>query len=141
MDPLSIIGLVTAVQQVADRTLVVIVKCSNYISGVKDARPRSEELQHELQTLIRILHEIAGFISEDSIPSLTEHLLNSVTDFNQVLDKLEEKVQPNSVKGFRRLLWPFGEDEIQRILQKIERSKSNFNLALHLYQSFEPFMY
>ena len=56
-------------------------------------------------------------------------------------DEQQDQFVNLDIKGFRRLLWPFGEDEIQRILQKIERSKSNFNLALHLYQSFEPFMY
>jgi hypothetical protein len=139
MDPLSIIGLVASVQQLADRIVVVIINISNYISKVKDARPRSEELQHELRTVSRILHALAEFISNHSIPYLTPHLLKAVTDFNQVLDKMEKQVNPDSVRGFRRFLRPFREDDFQCVLQKIERSKSTFNLALHLHETFGHF--
>jgi hypothetical protein len=136
MDPVSIIGLVASIQQLSDRTGIIVVQLCDYFVMIKEAPARSKELRNELQTISNILLSLTNLLKEHPIAGLSETLETSLTEFREVLDGLEQRIRPESTRGIRRFLWPFSKTSIERILSKIERCKTAFSLALHVQQSY-----
>ena len=126
MDPLSITTGIIAVLQLASSVV-------SYLGAVKDA-------SDDRQRLIAEIGSITGFLfllKEGSNKS--SDALNSLCAPNGPLDMLKgaltelaTKLRPAEglKKAGKSLLWPFQKSEVNNLLQRIERLKGMFMLAL-----------
>jgi hypothetical protein len=85
-----------------------------------------------------LLDTLAKILEYDSIqaaPLQPVSLRQSATEFNLLLKALERRINPEQIQGFKRLKWPFSKTENERMIQRIERYKAAFNLALNIEQT------
>lgn len=88
------------------------------------------------------MHSLISIIKSTSIREsyvLGSHAIGvilgwAISSFHALLQELEKKLEPKRVVGIRRLTWPFNEEKIATILQRIERLKGIFNLVLGIEQ-------
>lgn len=141
MDPVSIIGLSAAVQQL----LGCILK---YSQGVREAKTEINQLCSELLALraafehIHLILQPASSIDIDGAESAQALLSSSIfatQDFrdmlmltNETLTQLQTRLEtkPGSFKSsWQKLAWPLMKDEVKLYIQRLERSKQWFILA------------
>lgn len=130
MDPVTAIGLIASVGQITEGTVKLAIKLTHYFHDVKNAPARSQELRSELRTLASILSLIQETLQIDSRALRT--LEYSIDEFQELLAELSIRIAPERTEGFNKLKWPFTATENEKILAKIERYKSTFNIALTL---------
>jgi hypothetical protein len=107
----------------------------NYIRAVKDADDERSNLSTEiteLRALLNILHQgvsdqthRSGLVQTGIQPALEQCL--------SALRIIDSKLQHGSSrldKLVKKLEWPFGRDEIQETLKKVERLKSLISLSV-----------
>jgi hypothetical protein len=130
MDPVTAVGLIASVAQIAEGTIKIAISLTNYFRDVKNAPARSQELRSELRTLAAILSVLQETLEVDSKALRT--LEHSVDEFQKLLASLSVRISPERTEGFNKLKWPFSAAENDKILATIERYKSTFNIALTL---------
>jgi len=141
MDPVSIIGLTAAIQQ-------ILVAVYNVADGVRESKDETNQLCSELLALKAALDHVQmnlSLISSDNsegsgVPSSSlvspnlstfefkEMIASSETIVKEVLTRLGKK--PNALKAsLQRLKWPFIKDDVKRYVERLHRLTSWFVLA------------
>ncbi len=141
MDPVSIIGLTAAIQQ-------ILVAVYNVADGVRESKDEINQLCSELLALKAALDHVQmnlSLISSDNsegsgMPSsvLTSPNLSS-SEFKEMIASAEKIVKelltplgknPNGLKAsLQRLKWPFIKDDVKRYVERLHRLTSWFVLA------------
>ena len=136
MDPVSLVGLISALTQLASHTGKIVISLSNYCSTVKNAPARSKELCDELETVSAVLHSLTQSFKIDPnirVPLLPISALEKAAHaFDDLLHSLEQRVDPISIQGYRRYIWPLRKSMIEKSLAKLERHKATFSWALNV---------
>lgn len=144
MDPITAVGLVASVTQLADLTRTVFLGFYQYYREVKTAPAQSKTLRDELQVISELLDSLKGVVSAPAAlskakvtngPVLTK-LKQPIAQFERLLKELQTRVAANRVIGIRRFQWPFSKKENQELLEEIGRYKETFTWALNLYQTY-----
>ena len=149
MDPVSIIGVVAAIQQ-------LLLSVYSYGQGVRECKNEINALCSELLALKSPLEHIqlnfdVGFLTTDNSQdiesdellrdaqaALSSSMISSV-EFQQMLQNADDAVQeilerlsirPGKLKSsLRKLVWPLNKVEIKRRIEHFDRLKSWFILA------------
>lgn len=131
MDPFSVIGAAASVAQLVGLAKDVLRNLWDYSVAVKNAPKHSRELRREMGALAELLESLDDTLdSQSAKPLFTES--DPMTGFLELLEELNVRLTERKTKGLGRLLWPFSQDENERLLTKIERYKTTFGLALSL---------
>jgi hypothetical protein len=131
MEPISLATSITALAELAFNVCTTLNK---FYGRVRGASTRASELRQEMtmmHTLISIIK--STFIQESNV--LGSHATKAILElviplFHSMLQELEKKLEPKRIVGIQRLTWPFNEESIVIILQRIERLKGTLNLVL-----------
>lgn len=59
-----------------------------------------------------------------------------LTNLRQLLRDLHIRTTQREIRGYRRLRWPFRQEENAEIVSKIERFKANLSIGLNLNQTY-----
>ena len=141
MDPLSIIGLIAAIQQ-------IINSVYSFGQGVRESKTEINQLCSELLALKAALEHVqlnfstgatddakpvkaapSPLISE---PLATPECKNMIASAESILKDLlaRLKVKPNRLKtALQRLSWPLIKDDVKRYVERLHRLTSWFVLA------------
>lgn len=134
MEPLSAAASIIALIQVAGKLAFLGGK---YIQGVKHASKDIDELIRELNSFKQVLvalKEHAEKVSQKSV--VLQGLNGQIQECTQQLESLGTELergmstQKGLQKIFRSLKWPFKGPETAQIIERIERHKSSFTVAL-----------
>jgi len=141
MDPVSIIGLTAAIQQ-------ILVAVYNVADGIRESKDEINQLCSELLALKAALDHVQinlSLISSDNtegsgVPSSSlvspnlstfefkEMIASAETIVKELLTRLDKK--SNAVKAsLQRLRWPFIKDDVKRYVERLHRLTSWFVLA------------
>lgn len=132
MDPVSAFSIAASALGVADYASTVLIKLYRYYLDVKTATATAAQLREEVGIMFSLLNALVQTL-ESPIPRETHSELDrAVNGLSQILAEIDGRVTPEATQGFRRLKWPFGQDETERFLARLERFKSIFNLTLNL---------
>jgi hypothetical protein len=136
MDPASAVSLAASVAQLAGLAKSALCHLIQYYEAVVEAPKRSQELRQEIMTLCDLLDTLKSALNSKVAGShftTSESLIESITDFQQLLTlDITPRIQASQTKGLNRLRWPFTKVENERLLQKMDRYKEAFNMALGL---------
>ena len=140
MDPFSFAASILAVVETTGKVTVMIAR---YVSSVKRAEESRLRLFQEVSVIDGILRAMKGLvdylIAEKSAESITR--VNALASLEEkgFLSQCEETLQGilgwldtgSKMKIGQRLLWPLRQEKrTMEFLQKLERYKSIFTLAL-----------
>jgi len=128
LDPVSAVGLVSAVASLADAVISVFKRLSQYSLDVKSAPRHSEELRKEVDALFKLLPDIRDAIDAGIDERKKDDLRSEIRQLEATLRSLLGRT--SKVKGIKRLNWPFKETENARYISRIERFKSTFGLVM-----------
>jgi len=141
MDPVSIIGLTAAIQQ-------ILAAVYGFADGVRESKDEINQLCSELLALKAALDHVQmnfSLNSSDSTegsgmpsspyasPNLStfefkEMIISAETIVKELLTRLDKK--PNALKAsLQRLKWPFIKDDVKRYVERLHRLTSWFVLA------------
>jgi hypothetical protein len=129
MDPVTAVGLVASVAQLADMVRAIVGNMYQYFEAVKDAPLHSKELRAEMATLCNILDSLDDGVSKIRV-KVTQNLLDALGGLKLLLKELEPRVSKSETKSLKRWRWPFTQSENERLLSRITRYKETLNLAL-----------
>ena len=134
MDPVTVIGLVAGVAQLAGAARVIVSNMYRYFDTVKDAPKHSQELRNELSTISDLLDSLCDALDSSTTSSFTppDSLKSAIPEFQVILEDMKLRVTESQTKGLRRLKWPFTKDENERLLSRLQRYKATFNMALNI---------
>lgn len=145
MDPLSASGLAAAVVQVTGFAGEVLLKLYRYYLDVNRATLRAAELREEVGLAFSQLNAISAELNtgRNTLSIDASQLYNTLIRFGKLLEKINRRVQPESLQGIKLLKWPFQMEDTAQIISEIERCKSTFTLALNLNQTYlcDEFLY
>jgi len=124
MDPLTGLGLVSCLDQLASAASNIVANMYRYYAAVRDAPKHSEELRREmgaLSDLLKDLVEAVSCISTHSTHKVPDSFNTSVKEMLETLDGINRRVHPSETLGYKRLKWPFTQKENERLLSKLQR--------------------
>lgn len=128
-------NLAASVAAMAELASIVFTNLKKYYDDVKNLPSCTEDLRRELESMhglaLKLQYNIehgSNWIGIQQWMSL-ESAINS---FHAMLRDLEGRLELSRVTGFRRLTWSFNEETIKKLLERIERFKATFILALEL---------
>ncbi|KAL9044838.1 MAG: hypothetical protein Q9214_002054 [Letrouitia sp. 1 TL-2023] len=138
MDPVSITGLLASVETLAQGAFRII----SLINTIRHGGKQRLRLLGELSSLWMVLKLLEGHFDEDE-QELSEPWLRTIAVLNEengtfdlmatVFNDLTDRLQPKT--GHRKVLqtlrWPFEKPEVDGLLVRLERLKSNANTALN----------
>lgn len=105
---------------------------------LQHAPKRAAELRNELQSVSCLLDQMKEQFADvpETLASsrLWESMKRSTEEFEQMLQTIRGRIQKERTKGLQRLLWPFTNSENKEFLDRIERYKASFELALSIKQ-------
>jgi hypothetical protein len=140
MEPVSIVGLAAAIQQ-------LVTAIYQVGQGVREAKREMNQLCSELLALKAALEHVqlnlgqqndTGVGSEDPQSMLSSSNLNTpdfknmLASTNAILQDLLARLHPNSSRfksSLQRISWVLMKEDIKRDTQRLERSKTWFILA------------
>ena len=104
-----------------------------YYGDVAKAPEQVMRLRQELGTVLAIVDTLKETIehSPSGFQGTQKQLEEALQEFERVLKEMEARVQEDQGKGVSRLLWPFRNESNKKYLDRIERCKSSFILALN----------
>ena len=145
----EVIGLAASIAGVITLSAQVTALSYKYLNGVKNASKDINRLINELTSLSGILMALqAGastnwttrFSDQNSSDSSTHSIETLIPECTSLIEELQMKleIKPTSkqdptkaiVGVFRSLLWPVKEKETNEYVQKLERLKTLFTLAI-----------
>lgn len=138
MDPVTAVGLVVSMVQLSGTAKAILCPLIQYYDAVKNAPKRSKELRKELHALCDIIEQLEDVVTTNTLFEGSTPLRESIADFHSMLNEMSERVKPSKTKGVGLLKWPFTKEENDRLLERISRYKSTFNLALSLQTTQSP---
>jgi Fungal N-terminal domain of STAND proteins len=154
MDPITAIGLVASISQLADQAGRLFVSLFDYYREVKEAPARSKELRDEVQAVADLLDSLKKIVSKANTGSRVNsellQLNESIPKCEEFLRELEARtLQTRSSKSTKtrwsfwndsstldKLKWPFTKEENKRLLDALGRYKENFSWALNMQQTY-----
>jgi hypothetical protein len=140
MDPVSALGVAAAACQLAEQVLMISDGLYQYFKEVKQSPKLSRELRQEVLLLSDVLENLrSAFPAEMYVKSLSGPRNTSMNDlieeFEAVVKKMADRMKiEESGISWKRLRWPFDQKENEKYLEKFERFKSIFQLALQTIQ-------
>ena len=142
MDPVSAIGLVGTVAQLADFTGIFLLKLYRYYVDVSEASKSADELRNQVGlslSLLNALHQVlpTSLLSPDEYSSLEDSLIS----VRRILQKYDEEVKPENTKGRRIWSWPFRREQIQKLVSALQERNATFQFALNLVQKFPVLLF
>lgn len=140
MDGLSSAASVIAVIQL---TGSLVKLCGSYIQEVKNARDEILTLQQAIGGLQGTLQDMQKYLqsSDNRILPTSSRLVSDITHCLSNLRALEAKLDPGNGKtlmrkvGLRAIKWPRKREEVEGVIQNLERYKSSFLLSLQVDQT------
>ena len=129
MDPFTVISLAAAIGEVGELTKNIVSNMYRYYEAVKHAPKRSLEVRHELGMLCDLLDSLNDVTTKSDFTSLAS-LRQELSDFQNILNEMNERVTPSQTVGLKRLKWPFINDENSRYLSRISQIKQSLTLVL-----------
>lgn len=142
-NPVSIIGLIAGVVELAD---MVFVRTFLYVKAVKGGDKERSDLNSEVGALFGILSRLQllsgamqGEEEDGGCKTVlqAEHLNNCLKTLLTIKSKLDAHEDHGHAKGrhalrstLKTLWWPFTSSEVRDLLVEIERHKTNLSLAL-----------
>jgi hypothetical protein len=142
MDPLSILASSIAVYQLASYVGGLMF---NYTQGVRHMNKDVEKLMDELLGFQSALRHLKGMVEDEAetqgrtlrLQRLDEivngdsaPLQNCQTSLNWMKKKLEDDKEKTGVKAFvRRMVWPFKEEEVKRLLEDMKSVSAQIDRA------------
>ncbi|KAL9609730.1 MAG: hypothetical protein Q9167_005519 [Letrouitia subvulpina] len=138
MDPASIAGLLASIETLAQGAFTIIA----LINTIRHGGKQRLRLLSELSSLWMVLKLLEGHFDEDD-QELSEPWLTTITVLNEengtfdlmemVFNDLTDRLQPKT--GHRKVLqtlrWPLEKSEVDELLMRLERLKSNASIALN----------
>ena len=141
MDGLSVAASVIAVIQISQS---VASLCSQYFTAVKNAKPDIERLQGEVGRLKAVLEGAQQILGRpngarlQTLQRLRDGLSGCASQLNELEKKLKEKLDHRKTGkgisrfGFRALKWPFEKEEVDSIIQILQRYRDTLSAALSI---------
>ena len=130
MDPLSISASIITILQLTG----TVIQYLNTVKGAPKDRQRILSELCNVSSMLYVLEDQANQAHGDAWSSTLLSLSapnGPIEQFKTALKRLEDKLAP--VEGWRKfgktMAWPFQREEIEEILNVIERQKTLFNLA------------
>ena len=133
MDPLSIVGAVASISQIAALAKDIVGNMWQYFEAVKNAPKHSKELRREMAALSELLDGLEEELNPKSMFATSAPF----EDFCGMLNHFKTRVAVAQTQGIGRLKWPFNDKENKYWLDKIERYKLTFSLALNVQVAYE----
>src|SRR6266496_6224299 len=130
MDPLSALGAAASIAQLADVAKDIVTNMWQYFEAVKNAPKHSKEVHQEMAALSDILYSLDEALSSSCKSLFTDSA--SFDEFLGMLYHLRARVAVPQTQGVGRLRWPFNENENKKWLDRLERYKATFSLALNV---------
>jgi hypothetical protein len=140
MDGLSGAASVIAVIQLADRILTL---CGNYARAVKDAKKDIECLHKEVKSVTEVLQKLIELLRGPNGTKLSasQSLDKALMDCSSELKGLERRLHPGKKHkvmrsiGLRALKWPLESNNVEKVVNNLERYKQLITLALQVDQT------
>jgi hypothetical protein len=132
MDPASVIGLVTSVDQLAGLAKAVIANLYQYFEAVQKAPQHSLELRSEMGVICDLLDKLKGVLADDSSLTSSMPLKDAIFSLETILGEMNTRIAERQIKGLKRFKWPFTKEENERLLSRIAHYTGTFNMALNL---------
>jgi hypothetical protein len=139
MEALGAAASVIAAVQISKEILSL---CAQYALDIKDAKTGIDRLRNEVATVRDVLNGVQYLVEGEDAPKLPT--LNTVTVvIDQCLSELEhlktllnpEKNQhPMKRLGSRALRWLFQKNDVNKIIEALQKYKTTLNLALDIDQ-------
>jgi len=133
MDPITAVGLVASVAQLADLVLRVITNLHNYYRDFEAAPRCSAQLRAELKRLFLVVSDLEE-LSEAKLRRFS--IEAELKEMVELLQEMLSRITPRHTRGLKRLQWPFREAENKEFLGRIERLKSSFIIILNIAQTY-----
>jgi len=142
MDPLSGAASVIAVVQVAGQVWSI---CWKYYSDAKDAKPEIDRLMGyvlALQNLFQQVEALAKGPGADKLVAFKEIIERTSLELEREFKMLQRMLEPGKrrsiLKSFgRRLKWPLQKEDVEKIIQLLERHKTTLITAMNCDQMYE----
>ncbi len=138
MNPLSALAIAAATTQFVESSTKIFEALFGYWQSVKEAPKRSKELQQEMFLISNVLIDLRSALASHPkglrVPKIAAPLGRTATEFAKTMDALTSRIQVKEQDIFKRLKWPFDEKENEIFIQKLERFKGTFTLALEVLQ-------
>jgi hypothetical protein len=139
MDPVTALGTAAAATQFAEQVLMVYESLYQFFKTVKNAPKQSRELRQEALILSDTLANLQTLFSgQDPYESLSKagsSTSDLIQEFEETIKEMAAKIEIKSREvSWKRLTWPFTQKENEEYLQKLERYKSSFQIALQTLQ-------
>ena len=139
MDPVSAIGLVGTVAQLADFTGKFLLKLYQYYVDISEAAKCAEELRTHVGLSLSLLNALHQILPRSSLtPQEYSALESSLFAVRILFQEYNEKVKPERAKGLRIWRWPFQKEEIRKLVSALQEKNATFQLALNHLQTSAP---
>ncbi|KAJ5115953.1 WD40-repeat-containing domain protein [Penicillium angulare] len=140
---MEVIGSIANTVAVVQITGAVAKVVGGYISEVHNARDDIIALHYAVTDLQSIVQDLQNFLQGDGKNALqtSSRLADSIEECLYDLQDLEKRLGTGKGKslmrkfGLRSLKWPLKSMEVERLIQRLERYKSNFVLSLQVDQT------
>lgn len=136
MDPVTVIGLVASLEQLAMVATKIFYNIYHYYDAVRGAPKRSQELRQEMLIMsdqLNFLVEVLKSMSTSSAPSVSASLADAISELETMLNDMNQRTQVSTSRGLNRLKWPFTQTENTRLLSRVARYKSILDSALNIH--------
>jgi DNA repair exonuclease SbcCD ATPase subunit len=101
------------------------VSVLGYMAKVRDAPRRAQQLRAQLRMTHQLAEDIIQLLkTKPQLPVAS--LEQALTEFQAILDELEERTRAANTDGLKKYIWPFNEDDTERYLSDIEHYKTAF---------------
>jgi hypothetical protein len=138
MEPVSALSVAASACQFAEQTLKVSDALIDYFRKVKNAPKLSRELRQEALLLSDVLENLRSVLPGDSQAGpLPNSLNNTVKEFEDTVKEMAKHVEiKENELSWKRFRWPFDQKDNEKYLEKLERFKNTFQLALQTIQKY-----
>jgi Mg2+ and Co2+ transporter CorA len=136
MGPVTVTGLITSVEQLAEVATTIVGSMYSYYEAVRDAPNKSKELRREMVAMSDQLSSLETLLFDNSsiLSQKTERsLVDSISEIKMMLLDIKKRIQSSSTKGLKRLKWPFSKDENEQLLSRLEHYNHMLNIILNVH--------
>jgi len=139
MDPLSGAASVIAVVQVAGQVWSI---CWKYYSDAKDAKPEIDRLMAYVLALQNLFQQIEALAGADKLVASKEIIERTSLELEREFKMLQRMLEPGKRQSIlkpsgRRLKWPLQKEDVEKIVQLLERHKTTLITAMNCDQMYE----
>ena len=131
MEALGGAASVIAVVQIAGKVWSL---CWKYYSDAKEAKSDIERLMSMIQTMQSVFQQVENLTKLHASNPLIEKIPSEV---KQEFDRLQKLLEPSNTRSImrkalrQRLKWPLKKEEVEKILNLLERHKTTLIIAMN----------